>query len=92
MAGDAILLEDILWALSAEASAVLGQVAVILAGPAEHTSSLHLHRKGDVGTALMLSHPQVHTGTTALVFDTSPSTPQIQTWQLVLLCHKDICC
>lgn len=65
LAGDAVLLEYVLWALSAEASAVLSQVTVVLAGPAECTGSLHLHRKGDAGTASMLSHPQIHAGTTA---------------------------
>lgn len=78
LAGDAILLEDILWALGAEAGAVLRQVAVILAGPAEHTGNLHLHRKGDVGTAPMLSQPQIHAGST-LVFKTSPGTLHLQT-------------
>lgn len=47
LAGDAVLLEDVLWTLGAEASAVLGKVAVIFAGPAQNTSSLHLHRKWD---------------------------------------------
>lgn len=89
LAGDAILLENILRALGTEASAVFGQVAVILAGPAEHTSSFHLHRKGDVSTASMLLHPQIHRSST-LVFKTPPSTQQIQTRLLVPLWHKDI--
>lgn len=43
LAGDAVLLEHVLRALGAEPAAVLGEVAVVLAGPAEHTCSLHLH-------------------------------------------------
>lgn len=45
LAGDAVLLEDILWTLGAEAGAALGKVAVIFAGPTQNASSLHLHGK-----------------------------------------------
>lgn len=45
LAGDAVLLEHVLGTLGAEAAAVLGKVAVVLAGPAERTRSLHLHGK-----------------------------------------------